>query len=146
LSKLQQKVSYLKGLAEGLGVEKSSREGRLLTEIIAVLSEITNELDGVNEAQQDLQEYISALDESVGELEDDYWGWDEDEDDDFEDEDDDFVELECPECHGKVYFEEDALDDESIGQISCPECGEIVLSFGEPTCDSDLKINIPAED
>ncbi|MGI6128545.1 MAG: CD1247 N-terminal domain-containing protein [bacterium] len=143
MSKLQQKVSYLKGLAEGLGVEKSSREGRLLTEIIAVLSEITNELDGVNEAQQDLQEYISALDESVGELEDDYWGWDEDEDD-FED--DDFVELECPECHGKVYFEEDALDDESIGQISCPECGEIVLSFGEPTCDSDLKINIPAED
>ena len=150
MSKLQKKVAYLKGLAEGLGVEKASREGRLLTEIITVLDDITDELGRAQEAQQDLQEYMSALDESVGELEDDYWGWDDDEDEDedeCEDDDDEFVELECPQCHEKVYFEEDVLDDESIGQITCPQCGEVVLNFGDTTDDDDQpEILLPTED
>jgi len=89
MSKLQEKVAYLKGLAEGLGVEKASREGRLLTEIISVLDDMTEELCRLSETQQEIEEYISALDESVGELEDDYWGFHEDEEDedDYEDED-----------------------------------------------------------
>lgn len=146
MSKLQQKVAYLKGLAEGLGVEKSSREGRLLTEIISVLDDMTEELGRIDETQQDIQEYISALDESVGELEEDYWGFDEDDDyEDDDDEDDEFIELECPKCHETVYFEEDVLGDDSVGEITCPECGEVVFDFGETIID-DLDANAPPED
>lgn len=145
MSRLQQKVAYLKGLAEGLGVEKASREGRLLAEIISVLEEMTEDLGRLDEAQQNMQEYISALDESVGELEDDYWGFDEDLDDDYDDEYNDFIELECPKCHETVYFEEDALGDDNIGEITCPECGEVVFDFGE-TYDEEVDVPIPSDD
>lgn len=140
-SKLQQKASYLKGLAEGLGLEKSSAEGRVLTQIISMLADMADELGVLYETQHDLQESVSVLDESVGELEDDYWGWDEDSEDG--NDDDDFVQLECPECHEKIYFEEEALTDENLGEVSCPRCGEIVLKFGEQGCDCDPKESAP---
>jgi len=145
MSKLQQKVAYLKGLAEGLGVEKASREGRLLAEIIDVLDHMTAELDRLDELQQDMQEYISALDESVGELEDDYWEFDEYDDADDDDEDDGFIELECPKCHETVYFEEAVLEDDNIGEITCPECGEVVFDL-DPTIYEDIDPALPSED
>ena len=41
---LLQKVSYLQGLAEGLGVDESSKEGKLLVKIIDTLEEFADVL------------------------------------------------------------------------------------------------------
>ena len=144
MSKLQQKVAYLKGLAEGLGVEKASREGRLLAEIIDVLDHMTAELDRLDELQQDMQEYISALDESVGELEDDYWEFDEYDDADDDDEDDGFIELECPKCHETVYFEELFLKTTILAKSHV--LSAVVVFDLDPTIYEDIDPALPSED
>lgn len=131
MGNLRERVSYLQGLAEGLAVEAESREGKLLSQVIGVLGDMAAELEKLQQAQQDLEEYVSALDESVGELEDDYYGAEEDEDEeDDEEEDDDncYIEVECPKCHERVFFEEEMLDDDVVTEITCPQCGEIVFS------------------
>ncbi|MDI3522953.1 MAG: hypothetical protein PWP43_1135, partial [Bacillota bacterium] len=39
MGNLRERVSYLKGLAEGLALEAESREGKLLSQVITVLGE-----------------------------------------------------------------------------------------------------------
>lgn len=146
MGRLQERVAYLKGLAEGLEVEKDGPEGRLLVEIINVLEDTAGELCQLAEGQRDMEEYINALDESVGQLEDDYWGYDGDmvSDDVFDD--DDFIEMECPTCHGTVFFEGDILDNDSMDQITCPECGEVIFDFNQVPMDKDTDIIGPREE
>ena len=48
---IKEKVAYLQGLAEGLKIEESSAEGKVLFHIIDVLDDITDALDGLAEAQ-----------------------------------------------------------------------------------------------
>lgn len=131
MSDLRERVSYLQGLAEGLAVDSDGREGKLLAQVIAVLGEMAGELERLGQAQQDLEEYVSALDESIGELEEDYYGEEPEEEADEEEDDDEeegYIEVECPKCHEKVYFEEDVLDDHVVTEITCPQCGEVVFS------------------
>lgn len=142
---LRTKVAYLKGLAEGLGVEKTGQEGRLVVEIISVLDDITLELSHLKEAQRDIEKYLDALDESVGELEDDYWGLEEDCIGSDVDNDDDFIEVECPSCHETVFFEADILEDDSMDQISCPQCGGVIFDFSDQSAENELD-TVAAED
>jgi len=146
LTSLRERVSYLQGLAEGLALDTASREGKLLSQMVSILSDLAGEVDKLREAQQDLQEYVSALDESVGELEEDYYGGEED---DEEDEEEDYIEVECPKCHEKVYFEEDMLEDNVVTEITCPQCGEVVFSTenqGEEKEDDEEEASSVAED
>ncbi len=86
---LLQKVAYLKGLAEGLGVADSSKEGKVLVQIIETLEAFTDVLDDVIEDQMDLEEYVNFIDEDLADVEDDIYGDDDDYDDD-DDWDDDY--------------------------------------------------------
>jgi ribosomal protein S27E len=149
LISLRERVSYLKGLAEGLALDTASREGKLLNQIVSILSDLAEEVDKLREAQQDLQEYVSALDESVGELEEDYYGGEGEDDEEEDDEEEGYIEVECPKCHEKVYFEEDMLDDDVVTEITCPQCGEVVFSTadeGEDEEGDEEAPSIPAED
>ncbi len=83
---LLQKVSYLKGLAEGLGVADSSKEGKVLVQIIETLEAFTDVLDELIEDQMDLEEYVNFIDEDLADVEDDIYG---DDDDDYDEDDDD---------------------------------------------------------
>lgn len=86
---LLQKVAYLKGLAEGLGVADSSKEGKVLVQIIETLEAFTDVLDDVIEDQMDLEEYVNFIDEDLADVEDVIYGDDDDYDDD-DDWDDDY--------------------------------------------------------
>lgn len=81
---LLQKVSYLQGLAEGLGVDESTKEGKLLVNIIDTLEAFADVLSDVIEDQMDLEEYVNFLDEDLADVEEDIYGDDEDDDDDFD--------------------------------------------------------------
>ncbi len=89
---LMQKVSYLRGLADGLGVDESSKEGKLLLQIVNVLEEFADVLDETIENQGELEEYVNFIDEDLADVEDELYGTDEDYDDyddyDFDDFDD----------------------------------------------------------
>ena len=103
---LMQKVSYLKGLADGLGIEDSSKEGKLLLHIVETLEEFADVLDETVDNQLDLDEYVNFIDEDLADVEEDIYGLDDEEDDDDFDFDD-FCDDDCC-CH----FEEDGFDEE----------------------------------
>lgn len=86
---LMQKVSYLKGLSDGLGIDESTKEGKLLLHIVDVLEEFADVLDETIDNQMDLEEYVNFIDEDLADVEDEVYGIDEDYDeDDFDDFDD----------------------------------------------------------
>lgn len=84
---LFQKVSYLRGLADGLGIDDSSKEGKLLLHIIEVMEEFADVLDESIDNQMELEEYVNYIDEDLADLEDEVYDFDEyDYDDEYDDE------------------------------------------------------------
>ena len=75
-----EKVSYIKGLAEGLALDESTKEGKVLAAIVDVLGDIAENLAEVDEELDDVADVMTDLEESVSDLEDDVYGYDEDED------------------------------------------------------------------
>ena len=121
---LAEQVAYLKGLAEGMKIDETKDEGKLLLKIIDVLEEMAvtvEEMDDeVIENSERLDDVEDCLDEVCEDLYDDEY--DEFDDDDFDEEEDlDFYEVECPSCNEKVYFDEDMINDEVL---VCPNCSE----------------------
>lgn len=135
---LSEQVAYLKGLAEGMNIDDTKNDGKLLLKIVEVLDEIAATVEELDEEVLDnterLEDVEDCLDEVCEDLYDDECDCgcdcDCDCDDDFDDEEDmEFYEVECPTCKEKVYFDEDMIDDEIL---VCPNCNEkIEIEFEE---------------
>jgi DNA-directed RNA polymerase subunit delta len=129
---LKEKVAYLHGLTQGLNVSDHSSEGKILINIIDVLDSFADEVQNVNVAQVELEDYVESIDEDLTDLEEqiyeDFDSDDEDDDNDGYEEDfeDDMVEVACPDCHERVTFEADILNDNEDIEVTCPYCGSIV--------------------
>lgn len=121
---VSEKVSYLKGLAEGLGIEDSTKEGKVINAIIDVLDDIALTLGDIDEELNDVADVMTDVEESVSMLEDEVYGEDECDcddccdDDDFED---DMYEITCPSCGNSITVDFDVIQQ---GVIPCPNCGE----------------------
>lgn len=138
---LSEKVSYLKGLAEGLKISEESNEGKLLMEIIKALELFADEFNEQQGQLDELDDYVSELDEDLEALEDSYYE-DEDEDEDecccdgegcdcsSKDFDDNFEEIVCPKCHEVIRFEGDIEEED---ELRCPVCDEILINNEEVT-------------
>ncbi len=126
MSNLSDRVSYLKGLAEGLKLDTEKNEGKLIEKILEVLNDITEELESLREDHDDLSEYVEAIDNDLSDLEDvvledgDFDDDDEDDEDEDEDEDDGLVEYTCPHCGEEMTFEADSFDFDE--DYHCPNC------------------------
>ena len=124
-----EKVSYIKGLAEGLGVDDSTKEGKVLAAIVDVLDDIAltlgniyYELNDVADVMTDMEESVDCLEDVVyGDEEDDYDDCDCDECCDEDDYDDDMYEVTCPNCGNTITVDFDVIQS---GEIPCPNCGE----------------------
>ena len=115
---LSERVAYLKGLSDGLGVKDETAEGKLLLKIIDVLQDVSDAVDEVQDDLDEMNEYVEAIDEDLSDLEDELFEDDEDEDEG------DFLEMECPHCHEVVYFDEEMLGNE---ELICPECTQPIF-------------------
>ncbi|ADQ05346.1 hypothetical protein Calow_1817 [Caldicellulosiruptor owensensis OL] len=126
MENLYEKVAYLRGLAEGLGINEDSKEGRLLLSIIDVLDEFADAINELDVKQAELEDVVDSIDEDLEKLEDEvYESYDEDYDDYYDDEyDEDLVEVTCPNCKVTFYLEEDEYLNED--EIECPNCNEII--------------------
>lgn len=120
MSYLNERVSYLRGLVEGLDVGESTKEGKVILAIVNVLEEMADEIIDLEESLDETDEYIQTIDEDLAQLEDDIYE-DEDEDDYEDVDDDEYVEVECPNCNEIIYFDPDVFTDEE--SITCPQCG-----------------------
>lgn len=75
---LYEKVAYLRGLAEGLGIGEESKEGKLLLHVIDTLDDFADAIEDVVEEQEYLGEYVSYIDEDLDDVEEDLYGFDDD--------------------------------------------------------------------
>lgn len=107
MSYFTEKAAYLKGLAEGLEIDDSTKEGKLLNAMLDVITDMADELEMLDEKQDDMLDLISEI-------------VDEEEDDD----DLDYFEIECEKCGHVICLDEDLLD--SDDDIVCPVCGEVI--------------------
>jgi len=125
---ISEKVAYLKGLADGLELDKeSSKEGKLIAKIIDILEDVGLAVEDLESEVEAVGEELDELAEDVDDLETIVF----DEDDDEDDEDDvlpflpdlgdDFFEIECPTCGEDIVIDESVLD---VGEVSCPNCGD----------------------
>ncbi len=110
---ISEKVSYLKGLAEGLDLDtENSKEGKLISVMIGILEELAMTVEDLEDSTQSLGEEIDALSDDLSDVEKVVY--------EEEDADDDWFEVECPSCGAAIIVDEDAL---SEGEVECPECG-----------------------
>ncbi|MDI6618156.1 MAG: hypothetical protein QME45_05690 [Clostridiales bacterium] len=112
-----QKVSYVRGLADGLDIKEDTKEGKVLRSIVDVLGDIAEAIDDLESAQSELNEYVNAMDQDLSDVEDKVNGREK------EDDDSGFIEVECPNCHEKVYLDGELFEDEDE-EIICPNCHE----------------------
>lgn len=122
---IREKVSFIEGLVEGLELDLTTKEGKVLDRIIEVLGDMTDALEGLADAQEELEDYAEMIDDDLTELEefilDEEEDWfDDDESDWDDDESDDFYEVVCPGC-GRVYLAE--FEDFDNDSVACPACG-----------------------
>ena len=125
---ITERIAYIKGLAEGLQLDKETKEGKLFGAIIEALEDIAVEVTDLTERVDmidcdlaDVEDYIDDLEEVFDEdadFDDDFWD-DEDED---EDEEGSVYEFECPNCHETVYFDESIFDEDEDFELECPAC------------------------
>ena len=119
---ISEKVSYIKGLAEGLKLDDATKEGKILTAILDVLSDIAYQVEDMDSDLNDMADVVGDLDDAVLELEGEVYGgcgWHHDHDED--DEDEDLYEITCPKCNNTIIADFDLIAE---GGIVCPNCGE----------------------
>lgn len=141
-----EKIAYIKGLTEGLALDESTKEGKILLAIIDLLGDITEEICEIEDGCDELMEQIDAVDEDLSALEDFVY---EDDDDcdcdcDCDCEDDEVYEIECPACNDVIYLDADMLEEEGM---TCPNCGtELEFDFDCDCCCEDCDCEEETED
>lgn len=115
-----EKVAYMKGLAEGLGLDTKSKEGKLLKVMIDILDDVALELQDIRDEQSDLEEGLDAVSDDLADVET-YLYEEDDGEDGEEEEDGEVYQTTCPNCEEDIFFDETILAD---GSVECPNCGE----------------------
>ncbi len=126
---LTEKVAHLKGLAEGLMLDESKAETKLIHAMIAILDDLALTTSDLEDTVAVLDEQIDAVDEDLDELESFvYESFDDDDDCCCDDEEK--YDVQCPSCGETICVDASILEE---GSIACPNCNEI-LEF-EIECD-----------
>lgn len=77
MEKLKKNIYYLKGLTDGLDLNKSS-EGKAISKISDILLEMSYVLEEVIDAQLDVEDYVISLDEDLHSVENEIYAKDSD--------------------------------------------------------------------
>jgi len=112
------KVAYLKGLIDGMGLDPNGKEHKLFGAVYAALDEMALTLGRLEEVSDALESELEDLSEGLADVEDAVYG---DEDEDEEDEDEDTYMLRCTACGEDIVLEPEEL---AGGKIKCPACGQ----------------------
>ena len=121
---IAEKVSYIKGLAEGLKLNTETNEGKILAAIIDVLGDIALNIEDIDSDLADLADVVEDVENGVIDLEDEVFG----EDDDFDEYDEDgnedeMYEITCPKCGAVIQADFDVIAE---GSLECPECQSVI--------------------
>jgi rubrerythrin len=140
---IKENAAYIKGLAEGLGLDDKTNEGKVIGKLIELVGQMSERIVELESECGELREYIEEIDEDLGAVEEDLYFTDEEDEDydsdfeeDFEndfDDDSGYDELVCPAC-GEIVCVDENLD---LAEVTCPACGE---KFGDiELCEGDCE-------
>lgn len=125
---LTEKIAYIRGLCEGLNLDESKPEIKVMNAIIDLLDDISYSVTDMEDLYDELSAQVDEIDQDLAEAETELYGEDDDfdyddDEDDEENEDDVFYEVTCDACGQKLNVSEDVLLE---GEIECPNCGELL--------------------
>ena len=141
---ISENAAYLKGLFDGYEIDKNSKEGKIIGEMLTLIADMADKINALEADNKELHEYVEELDHDLGEVEEEVYFYDEDEYDDYDDfddfdededfdldDDDGYYEIQCPSCGDIVCFDESL----SLEDLVCPACGEKIGDV--EICDGD---------
>lgn len=170
--KLTEKIAYMKGLIDGMELDRSTKESKVILQMAEVMEEMAVYIDDLQSQVDELTELCDLLDHDLGEVETDLYCDDDDEDEDDDDDDwldddddyqlgevlpadyddfafdddEDFDEVQyvvnCPSCDETVNLSERQLEE---GSIVCPHCGEL-LEFNYDNIETDFAEDADSDD
>ena len=142
---ISEKSAYLKGLMDGMSLDTTKDEGKMIAAIVDLLGDMAKRITDIEETTIAISDELDEIEEDLDAIEDfimdDEDEWDDEEDEDWDDEDEDFeegfefgdeesiiYEVECA-CGEIINFDEDVLE---AGSMLCPNCGETLeFSFDD---------------
>ena len=135
--------AYIKGIIEGANFDTTTTEGKIINALVELCQKMAEEIEELQEDVDTAFDFLDELDEDLGAVEeiiyDDECDCDCDDDDcdccdcdcdcddddcdccdccDCDDDDTEFYCAMCPNCNGKVYFD-DTMDPKDV---ICPQC------------------------
>jgi len=113
MANITERTAYLRGLADGLGLDKEKAENKLLLEMLSVMEDMAQQLAETNEDLDELSDYIEDMDADLAEVEEML----------FEDDDCDCG-CDCDDCD---YDCDCDCDCEQELSFDCPNCGKTVM-------------------
>ena len=129
---LTNKAMYVKGLADGLGLDAASKEGKVIAALLDLVNEMAGKMEEMQSKMSDLEDYVEELDEDLGDVEEVLVGDDDEDDDDDDDDDGDddgFCDGDCENCDedcGIGDDEDEDEDDDEYFEVVCPSCGDVI--------------------
>ena len=128
MSKLTDRISFLKGMAAGMKLHMDKDANKLMLEMLTVMGEMAEEMAAMAEKHNDLNEYVESIDDDLAELEETLFG---EEDGEELDEDMDGEE------------DEDGLTEDDLILYACPHCGhELEFRASDVDFDEDFLCSV----
>lgn len=124
MTNISERAAYIRGLADGLGVDGKTPEQRVIREILALLEDVGSEADKQQKQFAALASQLQSLRADMEEIQNDLY-------EDFEEE------LDSPESLGMalgVIPSNPGSQEQVLHYVHCPRCGEV---FSEPHGDKD---------
>lgn len=140
---MSEKVAYLRGLADGMGLAQDPHQGVFITELINTIESLGTEIDRIHEQQRSVDRYLDEVDQSIFELENEVFEYDDEDEacalpETFFGENpmDTYMETDCPHCGETVAYFDDPTFIKEASELICPHCEEVVMTFDHE--DEDL--------
>ena len=116
---IKEQAAYLKGMMEGLNLDETKGETKLLKSIVDLVHNMSISFEDLEEDMDSVLEQLDVMDEDLAEVEDKVGvkncgcGCD----------DEDCYEVVCPNCNKHICLCEESLMDK---EMNCPNCGELL--------------------
>jgi len=118
MASITERTAYLRGLADGLNLDKEKAENKLLLEMLNVLDEMAQHITETDADLDELSEYVEDMDADLADVEEVIFDDEDDCDCCDHDCDCDDCDCDCDDCD---------CDCEQELSFECPNCGKTVM-------------------
>ncbi|KYH29807.1 MULTISPECIES: CD1247 N-terminal domain-containing protein [Clostridium] len=121
MSSLISRLSSLKEEIKDIESKGNFKEYKILSDMSDILMDIAVKIDKTEDSISEINEYVTVLDENLGNIEEEIYGFEEEEE---EFNSYDYVDIECNKCHEILAVEKEFLNEED--ELKCPNCHNLI--------------------